>query len=432
MLVIGRRFTLERTATKTSTLLPEKIILGLVLFLANLRALVFIFLFPDTSRLLGPAWIEIMLWMLAGAGVLYLLARHNEWTYFLTSWRRNWLLALFLLLAFFSSLWSVNPLATVFRSLELFFATLIASYFGMRLGPQKLLDLLFWFGAILLIFSIALVYGAPPSGTMYWAPFQGAWRGVYWHRNHLASITAFLSIVYLLRMILAFRERNQKWILDGIMFMFSLLTVYFTRSATGYILLLVLTFSLIVVLLWLWLYPYLKKSHYLIILGTGILAGILILMNLDSIFGLFNRDATMTGRVGLWSHLLDLASERLWLGHGFGAVWTLDVFREQIRHLAGWTSQPLIADNGFLDIFLHLGLAGLVIFIGVLALAVVRSLRYALTQKTLASFLPLLVMVYALFGNITFSLFAETEVFVWFLIVAVLFMTTPASPARAG
>jgi hypothetical protein len=33
-------------------------------------------------------------------------------------------------------------------------------------------------------------------------------------------------------------------------------------------------------------------------------------------------------------------------------------------------------------------------------------------------------MVYAFFANITFSLFAETEVFVWLLVIAVLFMTT--------
>ena len=42
----------------------------------------------------------------------------------------------------------------------------------------------------------------------------------------------------------------------------------------------------------------------------------------------------------------------------------------------------------------------------------------------LSDFFPLLFVCYVLIANIPFSLFAETEVFVWFLLVALLFMTT--------
>lgn len=410
---------------KTDLSLLEKIMLASVLLLANLRALIFIFLFPDMSTLFSPAWIEIMLWVLAAAGMLYVMIRDDRTGNYLALWRRNWLPGLFLALAILSILWSVEMTATLFRILELFFATLIASYFGMRLGPRRMMDVLFWFGAVLIILSIALVYGAPPTGTMYWAPFDGAWRGVYWHRNHLGSIAAFLSIIYLCRILFAIKEKNPKGILDGVFYIFCLLTVLFTRSATGYIVLIVLHGFLCLVLIWLQMYPRLQRKHYLTILGIGLLAAVLVMTNLDFIFGLFNRDATMTGRVGLWSHLLALASERPWLGHGFGAVWVTDSFREQIRQLVGWASQPLIGDNGFLDIYLHLGILGLVMFLSVLVLFAVRAVRYALEEKTLAGFFPLLVLVYAFFANLSFSLFAETEVFVWFLIVSVLFMTTP-------
>jgi O-antigen ligase len=311
--------------------------------------------------------------------------------------------------------------------LELSFATLIAAYFGMRLNPQRMMEALFWFGAVLLILSIGLVYSAPPTGTMYWAPFTGAWRGVFWHRNHLGSLAALLNIVYLIRLALAFRERNPNGILDGVLYVVSLVVLFFTRSATGYILFFVLHGSLLVVWLWLQISHRLTRMHYLSILGLGVLAGILVLANLDFVFGLFGRDATMTGRTNLWSHLLDLAGRRPWLGHGFGAYWTFFSSREEIRLLAGWHSQPLIGDNGLLDVYLHLGVVGVVSFVSVLVLVTVRSFRYALNQKALEGFFPLLVMVYAFFANITFSLFAETEVFIWFLIVAVLFMTTPSS-----
>jgi O-antigen ligase len=118
-----------------------------------------------------------------------------------------------------------------------------------------------------------------------------------------------------------------------------------------------------------------------------------------------------------------MVSQRPWWGYGFGAFWTFDSFRENVRQHIGWASQPLIGDNGFLDILLHVGVVGLLIFLIVLVIAFIRSFRYAISHRTLEGFFPLIIMIYAVFANISFSLFAETEVFVWFLIVVVLFMT---------
>jgi exopolysaccharide production protein ExoQ len=131
--------------------------------------------------------------------------------------------------------------------------------------------------------------------------------------------------------------------------------------------------------------------------------------------------------VGLWAGLLEIAGRRPWLGHGFGAFWTIDANREEIRQLAGWPSQPLIADNGLLDIYLHLGVIGVLVFVGILVVAAIRAFRYGTQCRTLDAFFPLLVLAYALVGNISFSLFAESEVFVWMLIVAGVFMTTSLS-----
>ena len=405
----------------------DTVLLFFAFLLANLRATIFVYLHPDTSVFLGPAWIEILLWLFVVIAVLYDLTRRGQMKEYLSLWRRNCPLVFFLLLALISLLWSIGPIVTLFRAVELLLATLVAAHFGMRLDPERIMNVLFWFGAVLCILSIALAIGAPPTGTMYWAPFNGAWRGLYWHRNHLASITAFLSIVYLCRMMLSFRSRNANGILDAFLYLLSLSILYFARSATGFIVFIVLHTALFMIWLWLRLERSLGRGHYTLILAGGVLIVILILTNLDFVFGLFGRDSSMTGRVDLWSHLLELAARRLWLGHGFGAVWAFDSFRSEIQQLAGWTSQPLIADNGLLDIFLHLGVTGVLIFSGLLILATVRSLRSGIKQKTITGFFPLLVMVYAFFGNITFSLFAETEVFVWFLIVIALFTTTSSS-----
>lgn len=401
-------------------------ILLLAFILANLRALIFIFLYPDVSVLFGPAWIEIALWLLVILLVVFQLKQRNQTAHYLSMWRRNWPLIIFLLLAFASVFWSVGFVVTLFRVLELFFATLVAAYVGISYRPHQMLTFLFWFGAILVMLTIATVFAAPRTGTMYWAPFDGAWRGIYWHRNHLASIAALLNVVFLCRGLSTLQKRNLVGLLDVFFYFLSLVILYFTKSATGYILFIILNFFVFCGWLWLRFADRLQRRHYYVIFGIFIAASILILSNLEIVFGLFNRSSNLTGRVGLWDYLLKgMVSQRPWLGYGFGAVWTVDALREQVREHVGWASQPLIGDNGFLDILLHVGILGLLIFLTILIIAFIRSFRYAISHRTLEDFFPLIVLVYAVFANISFSLFAETEVFVWSLIVTVLFMTIP-------
>jgi exopolysaccharide production protein ExoQ len=402
----------------------DGIILFFAFFLANLRAFIFIHLFPDTSVLLGAAWIEIALWLFLFLAMSYSLIHNNQIDIYLSAWRSNWLLVLFIVVTLVSVTWSVARVTTVFRALELMLSTAIGVYIGIRYRSSELLRFLFWFGAIVLMLSVAMAFAAPKAGTMYWQPFDGAWRGLFWHRNHLSSITALLSVVFLGRVLLALEKRDETGLLDVIFYILSVVVLLFAESATGYILFLCLNFLVFCVWLWLKLYLYLRTWHYVSIFCVFGLGVVLIMLNLDFVFGLFNRNTTLTGRVGLWAYLLDeIVPRRLWWGHGFGAVWTLDPFREDVRLHAGWASQPLIADNGFLDILLHVGIAGLVILLVILIMLAVRSIRFAISSRRLEDFFPLLFVFYVLMANIPFSLIAETEVFVWLLLVTVFCMT---------
>jgi O-antigen ligase len=231
--------------------------------------------------------------------------------------------------------------------------------------------------------------------------------------------------------IIAFENKDGRGFVDISFYILSLIVLFLAESATGYLLFLSLNFLVFCIWLWLKLHQNLRARHYYLILGVFGAGLAVMLVNLDVVFGLFNRNTTLTGRVGLWDNLLNyMVARHPWWGHGFGAVWTVDSFREEIRQYVGWTSQPLIADNGFLDILLHLGMVGLIVLLGILVMAAVQSFRYAMTRKTLADFFPLLVLCYVLIANLPFSMIAETEVFVWLLIVTVLVMTTPLPGLR--
>jgi O-antigen ligase len=84
----------------------------------------------------------------------------------------------------------------------------------------------------------------------------------------------------------------------------------------------------------------------------------------------------------------------------------------------------MIADNGFLDILLNLGIVGLVLFLLNYIKAWILSARFSLRELSLEGFFPLIFMIYTFFANLTFSLFMETEVFVWMLIVTLMVIMT--------
>src|ERR1041384_3829010 len=226
-------------------LIVESLILFMAFALSNLRALVFYSLF---SRF---PWAQIALWGGITLVVIFLLKRMNLIGKYWMSWRKNWPLALFICLAFVSISWSLALSVTLFRALELLLATLVASYLGMRLRPYQLSAALFWFGAIVLMLSMEFVFIFPGAGRMFQFPYGGAWRGIYWHKNHLGSIIALLNAVFLGRFLVAFEERRNEYLIYGLLYIFSIVVLYFSNSATGYILVIILHFFILCG--WIWL-----------------------------------------------------------------------------------------------------------------------------------------------------------------------------------
>ena len=260
---------------------------------------------------------------------------------------------------------------------------------------------------------------------MGWEPYNGAWRGIFWHKNQLGSIMALFSLVFLIVALDEFGKPQSQSFLYFVFYLFSVVVIIFSKSVAGYFLCTIISVGAPVAYLWLKTRHRLKPVHYYSAAGFFMLALIVLLLNLDFLFGLFNRDTSLTGRLPLWSYLLGhVFAESPWLGHGFGAIWSLTSFRIATQKLLGWGFPVAIGDNGFLDILLHVGVLGFIPFLGVLTLAFIRSVRFAFQGRSLLNFFPFLLMIFAVFANISFSLFLETETFLWLMIISVLFLLT--------
>src|SRR5574341_206011 len=82
----------------------------------------------------------------------------------------------------------------------------------------------------------------------------------------------------------------------------------------------------------------------------------------DKIAVAVGRDSTVTGRTELWEVVLNMQKEPL-LGYGFESFWLGDRLKK-IWDM--YYFQPNMAHNGYIEIFLNLGLVGLGLFVGVL------------------------------------------------------------------
>jgi O-antigen ligase len=88
-------------------------------------------------------------------------------------------------------------------------------------------------------------------------------------------------------------------------------------------------------------------------------SGILLYPRIAPILG---RDATLSGRTAIWHQVLDCIALRPWLGYGYGAFWR-GMRGPSLQISAAVHFMVVHAHNGFLEIALELGVAGLALFL---------------------------------------------------------------------
>ena len=371
---------------------------------------------------------EMVLWVLLTVIFLGIAFNKSIGRKLISAWRKNWILLIFILFALCSIAWSLNKDASIYKGITLVCCSTIAAYTGLTYST-KIVFRGFWWLFISLtvaIFAVALIF--PAAGTHIGYPYYGAWRGIFWSKNYMGPIMAVGNLVFLFCMI----ELGKKLLslLGNLIFYFlTALLVFLSKCATAIIILIILNIAFILVVAWVKWNKRLKKVHYIGLAVVFVIILIIISLNLDFLFGLLNRNTTLTGRLSLWSYLIQngIANHPV-LGYGFGATWETNNFRSTTQAAVKWEAPPLVSDNGLIDIFLDLGLIGVVLSISAILLGVYRVTRYAIKEQTVLSFFPAFLMLFVIIVNITLSFFLNLEYFAWFLMVFALFSATPFSP----
>jgi len=410
----------------------EIILLFSAFLLTNLTASVIV-QFPDLSGQNWIAWARIVVSIIIFL-VLQITLR-SLWRPYLKAWEKQASLVAFLIYCFLTLIWTEYFEASVYELSLMLLATLLGVYISVRYAPREVINLLRYFGIFCTAASFLLLLFYPSLAQLNNPEYNGAWRGIFWHRNHLGSLMAYFSMLFLLRLMMVRNDRLQ-FIFNTAFFILSTVLVVGSRSATGILIYFLLNGTLIMTFLWLKLRRRLLRKHYLAILITGGIAVVLSFLNLNFIFGLLGRESTLTGRVPLWTDLIS----RVWaqkpvFGYGFGALWNREEFRVSMQLRHGWAYPVLFSDNGYLDILLNTGLIGLLLFLAFFVVTGACCGKAFFKNTDLVSLFPLLTFVYVLLANISYSFLFELDQFVWMLLViaAVLSASTlSGKPFPAG
>lgn len=406
----------------------EKGFAVLVLLLFSGALLPFLWLeggtFAEADASSGDPRVQVV-WFIIYLITFFLLAA--RWQYAVQVAARNKLLWVLVGIALISVLWSDVPDITLRHGVALIGTTAFGLYFAARYKMIEQQRLLGWALAIAAVLSLVFALALPSYGVSSGIDAQGdaqGWRGVYSHKNTLGSIMALSTLVFLL---LALTSRKRRWVAGaGLILSFGL--VIFSNSVSG----LVVCVSLLALL------PVYGALRWRITLAVPFLISAWLLMggvvmwglyNAETLLGALGRDITLTGRTNLWPLVITMISQRPWLGYGYSGFWEADKGAYFSFALNGF--QATGAHNGFLDLWLQLGLLGVLVFVLSFLLAFLRAAAWARLSKATEGLWPLMYLTFMLLHSVSESSILIRNDIYWTLYVATVF-SLPAHQDSAG
>lgn len=241
----------------------------------------------------------------------------------------------------------------------------------------------------------------------------------------MGLMTSFINILFLINLVNALSSRAKDIMIWLALYLLSLFFLFKTDTVAAYLTMIFLN-GLVFILFFLLKFRYkIRKAHYLVLIILLILASIILYTHLDDFFGIFNRNTSLTGRIPMWTYLFKAyIDQRPLLGYGFNAFWYIDIHRVALQKAAGYPDPIVISDNGFIDLLVNTGYAGLFLFLIFYFGIWWISVKHAIKAVDIFGFFPLLLMVYTLLANISWSLIFENENFFMLIMMAVLFCIT--------
>ena len=353
--------------------------------------------------------------------IALLLFRWQRTLYFLKS--NLWLLFL-IGLALASVTWATVPEITFRKVVALIGTTNFGIYLGSRYTFEQQLKIYGWVFGIAIFFSFFFALFMPKYGIMNTNAITGAWRGIYPHKNGLGeSMFASFLTFYFLSLVSQSRQ-----LLFRVLCFLSVVLIFFGESATA-LMSVVFIFSTAQGLSRLSLKSKRSVFFVLLFLIFACFMLLLITINFNTFLSVNDKDVTLSGRTLLWDTLWDFIIQRPWLGYGYGSFFS-SAGREVnlLWQVHGWS--PVHSHNGYIQLWLNLGLIGLVTFILGYFSCLFNSLFRYLVSKEPQMLWVFLFLMYTVFLNLTEVSFVGANSIIWIITLTSIYSMKKIAPAQ--
>ena len=394
------------------------ILVAIVFLISNNRSLMCKW---NASCRYSNALADYVVWGCVTLIAFLLLARFGKTHAYILAWRRNALLVLFILYSIASISWSIVPQRSFHTVFIILAASLTAAVLGMIFPPQTILRILFFILFACAVCSLLAVILYPQQGIHQDDVWFGAWKGIFEHKNDFGPLMALGNGLALLSFLAAINRSNQ--IVYAFAYILTLLLSVMSRCATAVVLSAILNGLVLLYFVWMrWGAKWRGRGMLVIVTLTAVLAVTFLTF---SIFLVMGKTIKLTGRVPLWTNLLEnVVSKKPWFGYGLETVWYFPEFQKWAAVSSGWGTRIVVINghNGYMDILIYLGVFGLILLCVFLWQGLSSAARRALDSRTWLDFWPLLIFVYFLVANLTIDFMVEFESFHWIIMVVLLFL----------
>ena len=338
----------------------------------------------------------------------------------------------FLLLATLSIAWSDYRQFTAAAALLSIATAVGALSLAVSFTLRELLRLLghalriILLGSILFELVVALVIRHP--FTPWWTDYSGQTihPAEYWSRDLLltggriqgimgnSDLLGFVALLGAIVFALEFSSRSMRRGWSGFWIVVALADIGLTRSATVTVAAVAVAAAALVLVLLRRSKTDRSRRTVSIVAVLVVAAGVAGTVSFHGFaLQLLNKTSTLTGRTTIWHEVIVLASERPVVGWGWISYWVpgLAPFDRPQFRIGG--IQYLQAHDAWLDLWLQLGVLGLIVFAAFALSALVRSWMLAIDRPQVgvgvrsdydpATLLPVLVLVALLAQSIAES-----------------------------
>ena len=366
---------------------------------------------PDTQTH-GSTGLQLVWSCIYVLAALRALARYREIVWFL---RSNKLLTLLLALAVLSTLWSGDPGLTFRRSIAVLATTLFGIDFALRYSIQEQLRRLCF--AVLLSVIVQVCWPGLIPVVNATSAAEG-WNGAFPQKNMFARVIVLTALAFLMR-----SSGRRRLFKNGLVICCAFALIGAAQARTALVVLLALLF------LWAGSRFLLSARHPGLVWLVGVVTGLPILYlastNLEYLTGILGRNSTLTGRVGIWHMAFASFLKRPLLGYGYSGFWNVSSEALKINSALHWTVPH--AHNGFLDLALQLGLAGLCLYLTYYVIVVRRAVEYARSNSSAEAMWPLAYLAFSFLYSFTESSPLTSNSMSWILYISVAYSVAAAS-----